>query len=132
MTAEGAEAIRTLTEAVERLSDSIVTQVPWPSWIQALATIVLVIVTLVYVRHTRRMATESTKAAKSAGESVEAARELVRLERNKLALAHEREDMEREREKRFLAEALADELRGLLARWDEIARPDQELSLIHI
>lgn len=125
MTPEAADAIRRLTQAVEALSHSIASQVPWPAWVQAVATVVLVTVTVIYVRHTGRMAKESTTAAKSATESAQAASDLVRLEGEKLALARDREDRERENDKRLLAGALAAELRGFLVLWDEIEPPEQ-------
>ena len=119
------EAIRALTQAVEGLRDSIAPQIPWPAWVQAGATAVLVGVTLIYVGHTRRMAKESTTAAKSATESAQAARDLVRLEGEKLALARDRESRQRENDKRLLAGALAAELRGFVALWNEIEPPEK-------
>jgi hypothetical protein len=82
MTPEATQAVRALTQAVEALRDSLASQIPWPAWVQAGATVILVIVTWVYVRHTGRMAKQATESADTAKET------LLSGQRPMLSLSH--------------------------------------------
>lgn len=54
------------------------------AWVQAIATLALILVTAWYVYHTWRIAQRTSEAADAARESAEAAKEMVRLERSRL------------------------------------------------
>jgi hypothetical protein len=93
------------------------------AWVQAFATIVLIIVTGWYVLHTSRIAEHTKAAATAARESAEAAkqsaqasRDLVELEQQRLALA----EREREEDKRHLARQLRAELQRFLVFWPQV------------
>lgn len=58
------------------------------AWVQAVATVALILVTACYVYHTWRIAQRTGQAADAARESAEAARDLLELERTRMAQAH--------------------------------------------
>jgi len=93
------------------------------AWVQAIATVALILVTGWYVYHTWRIAQQTREAAAAAHESADAAKEsaqasrdLVSLEQQKLALA----EREREEDKRHLARQLSAELEEFLTFWPQV------------
>ncbi len=93
------------------------------AWVQAFATVALILVTAWYVFHTWRIAQQTGDAAAAARDSADAAKEsaqasrdLVRLEQQKLALA----EREREEDRRHMARQLHEELQGFLTFWTQV------------
>lgn len=61
------------------------------AWIQAIATLALILVTAWYVYHTWRIAQRTAQAADAARESAQAAKEMVGLERQRMILSQKPE-----------------------------------------